>query len=171
MVSHALPRMQWALVGAKRLECGSLLPLCFCAQTTCLSAYRHLRQGATRGAPNQLRVCPRMAPFDLAADPNGLSRAAADAAGVGRREALWSAAACCRFVSMHNQRAWNQIGMAHKTTCLSPYRVMKSPVRGACLKGTKLSNGTLWVTNPTRQRLTTSRKRVLRSCQQWQHEA
>jgi len=89
MVSHALPRMQWALAGAKRLECGSLLPLCLYAQTT----------------------------------------------------------------------------------CLSPYRVMKSPVRGACLKGTKLSKGTLWVTNPTRQRLTTSRKRVLRSCQQWQHEA
>ncbi len=58
-----------------------------------------------------------------------------------------------------------------QTTCLSPYRIMKSPVRGACLRGTKLSNGTLWVTNPTRQRLTTSRNRVLRSCQQWQHEA
>ncbi|NLH72652.1 MAG: hypothetical protein GX456_06330 [Verrucomicrobia bacterium] len=28
MVSYALPRMQWALEGAKRLECGSLLPLC-----------------------------------------------------------------------------------------------------------------------------------------------
>jgi len=28
MVSHPLPWMQWALVGAKRLECGSLLPLC-----------------------------------------------------------------------------------------------------------------------------------------------
>jgi len=26
-----------ALAGAKRLECGSLLPLCFYAQTTCLS--------------------------------------------------------------------------------------------------------------------------------------
>ncbi|NLH72292.1 MAG: hypothetical protein GX456_04495, partial [Verrucomicrobia bacterium] len=37
MVSHALPRMQRALVGAKRLECGSLLPLCFHAQTPCLS--------------------------------------------------------------------------------------------------------------------------------------
>jgi len=31
MVSHALPSMQWALVGAKRLECGSLLPLWFYA--------------------------------------------------------------------------------------------------------------------------------------------
>jgi len=31
MVCHALPRMQWALVDAKRLECGSLLPLCLCA--------------------------------------------------------------------------------------------------------------------------------------------
>jgi len=41
MVSHALPQMQWALAGAKRLECGSLLPLCFYAQTTCLSPYRH----------------------------------------------------------------------------------------------------------------------------------
>ncbi|HOK76702.1 MAG TPA: hypothetical protein PLW35_03160 [Verrucomicrobiota bacterium] len=29
-----------------------------------------------------------MAPFDLAADPDGLSRAAADAVGVGRREAF-----------------------------------------------------------------------------------
>ncbi|NLH72992.1 MAG: hypothetical protein GX456_08060, partial [Verrucomicrobia bacterium] len=29
-----------------------------------------------------------MAPFDLAADPNGFSRAAGDAVGVGRREAL-----------------------------------------------------------------------------------
>ncbi len=28
MVFHAPPRMQRALVGAKRLECGSLLPLC-----------------------------------------------------------------------------------------------------------------------------------------------
>jgi len=37
MVSHALPRMQWALVGAKRLECGSLLPLSLYARTTCLS--------------------------------------------------------------------------------------------------------------------------------------
>jgi len=27
MVFQTLPRMQWALVGAKRLECGSLLPL------------------------------------------------------------------------------------------------------------------------------------------------
>ncbi|HOK77208.1 MAG TPA: hypothetical protein PLW35_05730 [Verrucomicrobiota bacterium] len=35
------PRMQWALVGAKRLECGSLLPLCFYAQTTCLEPDRH----------------------------------------------------------------------------------------------------------------------------------
>ena len=40
MFSHALPRMHSALVGAKRLECGSLLPLCFYAQTTCLSPYR-----------------------------------------------------------------------------------------------------------------------------------
>ncbi len=38
-VSHALPPMQWALAAAKRLECGSLLPLCFYAQTTCLSPY------------------------------------------------------------------------------------------------------------------------------------
>ncbi len=41
MVSHALPPMQWALAGAKRLECGSLLPICFCAQTTCLEPDRH----------------------------------------------------------------------------------------------------------------------------------
>ncbi|NLH74880.1 MAG: hypothetical protein GX456_17660, partial [Verrucomicrobia bacterium] len=41
MVSHALPRMQRALVGAKRLECGSLLPLCCYAQTTCLEPDRH----------------------------------------------------------------------------------------------------------------------------------
>jgi len=34
-------RMQWALAAAKRLECGSLLPLCLYAQTTCLSPYRH----------------------------------------------------------------------------------------------------------------------------------
>ncbi len=39
MASHALPRMQWALVGAKRFECGSLLPLCSYAQTACLSPY------------------------------------------------------------------------------------------------------------------------------------
>ncbi len=31
--------MLWALVGAKRLECGSSLPLSFYAQTTCLSPY------------------------------------------------------------------------------------------------------------------------------------
>jgi len=47
MVLHALPRMQWALVGAKRLECGSLLPLCFYAQTTCLSPYRYPRGSST----------------------------------------------------------------------------------------------------------------------------
>ncbi len=41
LVCHALPRVQWALVGAKRLECGSLLPLCFYAQATCLEPYRH----------------------------------------------------------------------------------------------------------------------------------
>jgi len=41
MVSHALPPMQWASVAAKRLECGSLLPLCFYAQTTCLEPDRH----------------------------------------------------------------------------------------------------------------------------------
>ncbi len=41
MASHALPPMQWALAGAKRLECGSLLPLCFYAQTTCLEPDRH----------------------------------------------------------------------------------------------------------------------------------
>ncbi len=41
MVSHALPRMQWALTGAKRLECGSLLSLCFYAQPTCLEPDRH----------------------------------------------------------------------------------------------------------------------------------
>ncbi|NLH71946.1 MAG: hypothetical protein GX456_02710 [Verrucomicrobia bacterium] len=39
MASNAVPRPHWALVGAKRLECGSLLPLCFSAQTTCLSPY------------------------------------------------------------------------------------------------------------------------------------
>jgi len=31
MVFHALPQMHWALEGAKRFECGSLLPLCFYA--------------------------------------------------------------------------------------------------------------------------------------------
>jgi len=41
MVFHALPRMELALVGAKRLECGSLLPLCFYPRTTCLEPYRH----------------------------------------------------------------------------------------------------------------------------------
>ncbi|NLH73828.1 MAG: hypothetical protein GX456_12305 [Verrucomicrobia bacterium] len=35
MVSHALTPMQWALAGAKRLECGSLLPLCSYAQSPC----------------------------------------------------------------------------------------------------------------------------------------
>ena len=44
MVCNALPRMQWALAGAKRLECGSLLPLCFYARTTCLSPCRVIRK-------------------------------------------------------------------------------------------------------------------------------
>ncbi len=44
IVSHVPPRMQWAVVGAKRLECGSLLPLCFCALTTCLPSYRVIRK-------------------------------------------------------------------------------------------------------------------------------
>ena len=39
-------------------------------------------------AHGKLRVCPHMAPLDLAADPDGFSRAAADAVGVGGREAL-----------------------------------------------------------------------------------
>jgi len=43
MVFHALPRMQWALAGAKRLECGGLPPLCLHAQTTCLSPYGLIR--------------------------------------------------------------------------------------------------------------------------------
>ena len=42
MVSYALPRMQWTLAGAKRLECGSLLPLFSYAQTTCLALYWRL---------------------------------------------------------------------------------------------------------------------------------
>ncbi len=37
----ALPRLQCALVGAKRLECGSLLPLCVYAQATCLEPDRN----------------------------------------------------------------------------------------------------------------------------------
>ncbi len=37
MASHPLPRMQWALAGAKRLECGRLRPVCYYAQTMCLS--------------------------------------------------------------------------------------------------------------------------------------
>ncbi|HOK77454.1 MAG TPA: hypothetical protein PLW35_06995 [Verrucomicrobiota bacterium] len=41
VVSHALPPMQWALAGAKRLECGSLLPLCLYAQPTYLEPDRH----------------------------------------------------------------------------------------------------------------------------------
>ncbi len=41
MVSHALPRMQCALAGAKRLECGSLLPLCISPQATCLEPDPH----------------------------------------------------------------------------------------------------------------------------------
>ncbi|MDH7503401.1 MAG: hypothetical protein QHJ82_11920, partial [Verrucomicrobiota bacterium] len=47
----ALPQMQWALADAKRLECGSLLPLCFlCANNVSvpMSAFegflRRLRQ-------------------------------------------------------------------------------------------------------------------------------
>jgi len=116
MVSHAPPRMQWALASAKRFECGSLLPLCFDAQTTCLSPYgpirsRHASQSfltRRRGCsgrwqarsawsaaaccrfvsvPKQ-RVCPHTAPFGLATHPNGFSCAAADAVGVGKREAL-----------------------------------------------------------------------------------
>ena len=37
IASHAPPRMERTLPGAKRLECGSLLPLSLYAQTTCLS--------------------------------------------------------------------------------------------------------------------------------------
>ncbi len=46
MVSHALPQMQWALPGAKRLERGSLLPLCLHAPTMCLSPYHRKRPRA-----------------------------------------------------------------------------------------------------------------------------
>ena len=70
MVSQALPPMQWALVGAKRLEYRSLLPLCLYAQTTCLSPY-------------------------------GLS----GCSGRWQPRSAWSAAACCRFVSMPKLRA------------------------------------------------------------------
>ncbi|NLH71625.1 MAG: hypothetical protein GX456_01065 [Verrucomicrobia bacterium] len=47
-----------------------------------------LRQGATRGTPTQLRVCPHIWSFDLAADPDGFSGAAEDAACFGGRGAL-----------------------------------------------------------------------------------
>jgi len=47
MASQGPPRMLWALVSAKRLECGSLPPLCFYAQTTCLSPYLHARGSST----------------------------------------------------------------------------------------------------------------------------
>jgi len=80
MVFRAPARMQWALVGAKRLECGSLLPLCLYVQTTCLEPYRH-------DTANNVSV-PISAPLDRAPDPNGFSRAAPDAVGVGRREAF-----------------------------------------------------------------------------------
>ncbi|NLH74712.1 MAG: hypothetical protein GX456_16815, partial [Verrucomicrobia bacterium] len=41
--------------------------------------------------------------------------------GRWRARSVWSAAACRRFVFVHKQLAWNQIGIAYKTTCLSPY--------------------------------------------------
>ncbi len=44
---------------------------------------------------------------------------------------VWSAAACCRFVSMPKQRAWNQIGMTPQTTCLSPYQHLGHSPAGA----------------------------------------
>ncbi|NLH71654.1 MAG: hypothetical protein GX456_01210 [Verrucomicrobia bacterium] len=80
MFSNPLTRMHSALVGAKRFECGSLLPLCLYVQTTCLEPYRH-------DTANNVSV-PILAPLDRAADPNGFSRAGADAVGVGRREAF-----------------------------------------------------------------------------------
>ncbi len=54
MVFHARPRMRWALADAKRLECGSLLPLCFYAQTTCLEPDRH---GTTNNVSVPMSAC------------------------------------------------------------------------------------------------------------------
>ena len=76
IVSHALARMQWALVGAKRLECGSLLPLCPYAQTTCLEPDRHDAENnvsvpisACAGFPHRLPQPPIGARDNLLATP------------------------------------------------------------------------------------------------------
>jgi len=69
------------------------------------------------GMPKQ-RVCPHMAPFDRLADPNGISPAAVDAVGVGRREAFGvrQLAAALPYA---------------QTTCLSPYPIFPiSPITG-----------------------------------------
>jgi len=46
--------MHSALVGAKRLECGSLLPPSFYAQTMCLSPYRRPTASSTDFASRRL---------------------------------------------------------------------------------------------------------------------
>ncbi len=52
--------MQWALAGAKRLECGGLPPLCFYAQTTCLEPDRHGLQNNVSVPISALVVAKRL---------------------------------------------------------------------------------------------------------------
>jgi len=87
----ALPRMQWALEDAKRLECGSLLPLCSYAQTTCLALYLRFPALAPQDLqPRQAwKHALRLRRWEERADQAHTARCdAAVAVGVGRREAL-----------------------------------------------------------------------------------
>ncbi|HOK77928.1 MAG TPA: hypothetical protein PLW35_09420, partial [Verrucomicrobiota bacterium] len=56
-------RMPCALAGAKRLECGSLLPLCLYAQTPCLSPYPMFPISPMTG--HAARFDPQIRPPDI----------------------------------------------------------------------------------------------------------
>ncbi|NLH75229.1 MAG: hypothetical protein GX456_19460, partial [Verrucomicrobia bacterium] len=76
MVSHALPRMQWALEGSKRLDAvgiGRREAFGVRQLAAALSFGTNKAPGTGSAWRTKQRVCPHMASFDLAADPNGFS--------------------------------------------------------------------------------------------------
>ncbi len=60
------------------------------------------RSRRTFGAHHKLRVCPHVAWFDLAVDRDGISRAATDAVGGGRREAFGVRQLAAAFLCANN---------------------------------------------------------------------
>ena len=105
MVSNAVPGVQWALVGAKRLVAvGAGGREAFGVRQLAAAFFSCPNNvpGTISARRRKQRVCPPMASFDRAADRSGFSRAAADALGVGGREALGVRQLAAAFFSCPN---------------------------------------------------------------------